>query len=154
VGQDGPEGRRAGGRRAYKQANLEKVRATQRAYYLANKERLDERQRAWRQENPERVKAYYVQKRPRARERKLERVYGLTAEDMMCMLAAQKNRCAVCGTPFALTKLNVDHCHRTGKVRGLLCGGCNRAAGQIGDDPERLRKLLAYVERHRRAIKV
>lgn len=61
------------------------------------------------------------------------------------MLLAQDGRCLICRGEFGQT-LPVDHCHRTGKVRGLLCHHCNRGIGLFGDDPERLRRAADYVE--------
>lgn len=56
--------------------------------------------------------------------------------------------CAVCGVreEKAQRQLSIDHCHETGKVRGVLCFACNTALGKLGDDPERIRALAAYVE--------
>ncbi len=61
-------------------------------------------------------------------------------------------RCAICGVPAAEADegvLEVDHCHDTGVVRGLLCGPCNRGIGNLGDSPELLRKATDYLARFR-----
>jgi hypothetical protein len=60
------------------------------------------------------------------------------------MLADQGHACLVCGDP---DPTDVDHCHATNRVRGILCGLCNRALGQAKDSPARLRALAAYLER-------
>lgn len=76
--------------------------------------------------------------------------YGLTVEQYDEMLAAQSGCCAICessnpkgraGSPY----FQVDHCHSTGRVRGLLCGPCNSGLGSFGDDPEVLMKAVAYL---------
>jgi hypothetical protein len=82
--------------------------------------------------------------RSRRRWRERLREYGLTVDDFDRMLVEQVGRCGACSAP--LVKVNVDHCHQTGAVRGLLCGGCNSAAGMAGDDPARLRQIAAYLE--------
>lgn len=77
------------------------------------------------------------------------RTYGLTSDAYDAMIAAQGGNCAACSRPLTPGKhSHVDHCHKTGKVRALLCQGCNVALGAIGDDPERLRLLAAYLEHH------
>ncbi|HJX42925.1 MAG TPA: endonuclease VII domain-containing protein, partial [Geodermatophilus sp.] len=76
----------------------------------------------------------------------LKRRYGITAEEADAMLAAQGGLCAICrGAPAA----HVDHDHQTGRVRQLLCFGCNGGLGQFRDDPAALRAAAGYVERHR-----
>jgi hypothetical protein len=59
-------------------------------------------------------------------------------------LRKQKLRCAIC-LGF-MKRANVDHCHETGKRRGLLCSGCNTAIGKLKDDPEVLRRAADYIE--------
>lgn len=90
--------------------------------------------------NPARVKQ-------NKRSSELMRVYGLTELDYQQLLDKQSGGCALCGEPCATGKnLAVDHCHTTGRIRGLLCLVCNTALGKLGDTPERLRVVLNYVE--------
>ncbi|MFD6419450.1 endonuclease VII domain-containing protein [Streptomyces sp. NPDC060194] len=73
----------------------------------------------------------------------LKRQYGLTEADRDALAEEQKGLCAICLTNFAV---HVDHCHDTGRVRGVLCFNCNSAIGKLGDDPDRLRRAAAYLE--------
>lgn len=58
--------------------------------------------------------------------------YGISLNEYQAILAFQQNRCALCGVDVARLPKRpcVDHCHRTGTVRGILCAGCNVALGQ------------------------
>ena len=75
--------------------------------------------------------------------------YGISPEEYNLLLAKQDGVCAICHTAeingFG-TRLAVDHCHETKKVRGILCGNCNRGLGFYGHEPERLRAAIAYLE--------
>lgn len=93
----------------------------------------------------------------RQRNQHLEMKYGITSEEYDKMLEAQGGCCAVCGTDKPtgegsfqrhLKNMAVDHCHETGRVRGLLCNKCNRGIGLLRDDPELLRKAADYLEVH------
>jgi hypothetical protein len=76
----------------------------------------------------------------------LKRNYSLTLEEFDDIVAAQGGGCAICGRQnFAGRYLAVDHNHDTGKVRGVLCDGCNRAIGQFQDDPDLLEKAAIYI---------
>lgn len=72
-------------------------------------------------------------------------VYGLTPEAYTEMLERQEGVCAVCRKPPGRRRLNVDHNHATGAVRGLLCPSCNRGIGLLGDDLDRLMDAVAYL---------
>lgn len=74
-----------------------------------------------------------------------KRIYGITSAEYDRMAAEQGGRCLVCETTPAARILVVDHCHRTGKVRGLLCDRCNRLLGVADDDIELLRKAIAFL---------
>jgi len=73
--------------------------------------------------------------------------YGLTPSNYRQMVENQQNKCKVCKTDGSLLKrrLYVDHCHITGKVRGLLCHSCNVALGAARDDISILRALIQYL---------
>jgi hypothetical protein len=83
----------------------------------------------------------------------LKRNYKVTLEWYRTTLAEQNNVCAICTKPETTQIRNktiamaVDHCHTTGKVRGLLCTQCNRALGLFGDDPAALQAAIGYLEK-------
>lgn len=85
-------------------------------------------------------------------DRYLNRTYGISLSDYERMLSAQHAHCAICGGEgFAMTehhklRLVVDHCHATGRVRGLLCHNCNRALGLLKDDVQSINNAIAYLE--------
>lgn len=88
---------------------------------------------------------------------KLKRVYGITVDDYYRMLENQGGGCAICGTrvpsqrarKYVTTEMFfVDHCHATGKVRGLLCGKCNRGLGYFEDNPSRLEMAASYLKEY------
>lgn len=74
--------------------------------------------------------------------------YGLSAEEYYKMFEDQDNKCAICERSFDEVQAFVDHDHKTGKVRGLLCTKCNTLLGMANDDPNLLRKAAKYLERN------
>lgn len=112
-------------------------------------------QRARREAAPEEVKAYNREKMRKYRKNPdknlvaLQRLYGLSVEQFRAMEAAQGNRCKMCKrTPEEAgdTRLCVDHCHATGKVRGLLCSPCNKLLGNAQDKIEILQAGIDYLK--------
>lgn len=90
---------------------------------------------------PEHYKALNLNNKRKASQKgyHILRRYGLTKEDFDRMLKEQGGGCAICGNPPTMktrqsSVLHVDHCHRTGKVRGLLCVRCNHLVGYIEHD--------------------
>ncbi|MDT0544856.1 endonuclease VII domain-containing protein [Streptomyces lonegramiae] len=73
----------------------------------------------------------------------LKRQYGITEAERDEMVASQMGLCVIC---LKAPAAHVDHCHKTGKVRGVLCFNCNSAIGKLGDDPDIGRRAVAYLE--------
>lgn len=122
-------------------ANPEKRRATERAYRQKNKRKIREQKKAWRKANPDKHNA--------ANKRwKINAMLKLC--DFDALLAQQNGKCAICRNASTGRKksgrLAIDHCHSTGKVRGLLCHRCNTMLGQSKDSPEILRAAALYLE--------
>lgn len=89
---------------------------------------------------------------------KLERVvkkYGMTIQDWKALYEAQGGNCAICSGPLSESPRGpqVDHCHDTDSVRGILCTPCNITLGQMKDDPVRLRAAADYLELHARHLR-
>jgi hypothetical protein len=68
--------------------------------------------------------------------------YSITSAQYYDMLYSHNECCHICGIK---TELHIDHCHATGKVRGLLCRGCNTGLGSFKDDKENLDKAIQYL---------
>jgi len=103
-------------------------------------------QRLWRSRNPDHGKQRYWNNRDSERERHLKRKYGVDFATYDRMLSAQGGLCLICGRPEPEDRmLDVDHDHKTGIVRGLLCTSCNRMIGHAHDSPERLRAAADYL---------
>lgn len=84
------------------------------------------------------------------RDDQLHRTYDLSTESYDALARAQGDRCAICGRHRSELKggaLEVDHCHSSGAVRGLLCGPCNRGIGNLGDSIEILARAIVYLQR-------
>lgn len=86
--------------------------------------------------------------RKEMRNRQLQADYGLTLEQYHMILTLQNNACAICGKTDEYRALCVDHDHKTGKVRGILCSSCNRALGYFHDRVDVLKKAMAYIEKN------
>ncbi|MFI9581798.1 endonuclease VII domain-containing protein [Streptomyces sp. NPDC052236] len=79
----------------------------------------------------------------RLQENYFKRKYGITMAERDEMISAQMGVCSIC---LAAPAVHVDHCHETGRVRGVLCFNCNSAIGVLGDDPDIIRRAIAYLE--------
>lgn len=117
---------------------------------------------AYKAKNPDKAKRSALKYRSKPevilheRGRYLKNKYGITFDDYENLFAAQGGVCAVCKRPETIVignhinNLAVDHDHRTGKIRGLLCFACNTAIGQLDENPDRMRTLAIYIEEHRK----
>lgn len=159
-------------RLAYRSRTPEENSEYMRKYYAENKEkwprRTREQQDRYNQtrrekyasdtEFRERIKTQAKSGCPRKkRDGRLRSTFGITVDDYERMHAEQRGLCAICGRPegsdkssrskTGIRRLHVDHCHATGRVRGLLCGACNFGIGSLGDSPDRLRAAAEYLQR-------
>ena len=118
-----------------------------------------EKVKAWRKKYPEKYRAvrraYYHKRMKRDpdvnRRKQIVRAYGITLEEYDEFLRKQGGGCAICGStkcPHGYS-MPVDHCHITGKVRGVLCDQCNKALGLLGDDVDLLMKAIRYLQKKR-----
>ena len=116
-------------------------------WHVENREKLKQQKRDW-----------YYQNKEKAREQQLksyrQRTYGVSQDEYMEMLEEQDYVCAICGKPECLVNpsgetrpLSIDHCHDTGKVRGLLCNRCNILLSRARDSVEILANAIEYLRR-------
>lgn len=95
----------------------------------------------WRQKNPERD-AHIIRRMK----------YGIEPEDFAALLRKQSGVCAICGQPETrilrekVCSLGVDHDHKTGKIRGLLCFRCNTVIGRVEENVGLLRQMIVYIK--------
>src|SRR5262245_31068034 len=123
-----------------------------RAYYQTHKQQIIKRTQAYgrahRQEINERNRAHYHahkhENKPKARRAYLKRCFGISPAEYDALLAKQNGACAICRRR-SKRRLCVDHCHVTGRIRGLLCYFCNLALGYLRDDQASLVAALAYL---------
>ena len=106
--------------------NPKKRSSIQERYYLKHKKSLKEKRKT--RENNDWDKT--IEKRKIYGRRSLLKKYGLTTKDFNHLLDKQGNRCSICKKIFSKI-INIDHCHKTGKTRGLLCTGCNVSLGHL-----------------------
>ncbi len=83
------------------------------------------------------------------KERDLKKKYNLSLLDYENMRLIQENKCKICTKE---KKLFVDHCHTTGKVRGLLCATCNVGLGSYLDNTELLKEAIKYLDKSREEV--
>lgn len=120
-----------------------------RLYYQNNKERLQPLYR-------ENYYKYRDKALKRSKIRRFERVYGITEIEVNELLKKQNYVCAICNKKETVKDrmgnvraLSVDHCHKTNKVRGILCRECNLGIGNFHDDIELLEKTIKYLKNNK-----
>lgn len=124
-----------------KEKNAEYQKEYNKEYRKKNLEKLNANNKKWREANKEQDALVMLRAR-------LKRKYNLSIEEYETLIESQNNSCKVCGTHAKNNikgKLYIDHCHTTGKVRGLLCMKCNSALGLLNDDKTLVQKLFDYL---------
>jgi len=114
-----------------------------RSWKALNRKQYKKQQQKWAKNNKEKVNNIannYYQKKLKFQQ------YGITKDQYDSLLKSQSNGCKICGNNNENNRaLAIDHCHKTGKIRGLLCGNCNRGLGQFKDNKELLSKAIKYL---------
>lgn len=160
--------------KAYRERNKEKERERSRkvaeARRNSNREAYNAYMREWTAKNKDRVNAarrdrlktdteYAKNVREKERKRyadnpekhkdiRLKSIYGISLKEYKDMYDSQDGKCAICGThkpSYGKGGLSVDHCHKTGKVRKLLCTPCNAALGKFKDNVQNLENAVKYL---------
>lgn len=122
---------------AWRDLNPEANERAKKKWRRANLEAVNAKGKAWKKANPEAMFVYRLRK------------YGLTPDAFAVLLESQGNRCAVCEGHFTEKQGPcIDHCHRSTKVRGLLCVRCNAGLGAFLERPEVLEAGARYLRRH------
>lgn len=88
-------------------------------------------------------------KRDQLRRKYLKEKYGLTPEQVLDMLKVQGFKCPICDLPIGPEldrDTQVEHCHKTKRIRGVVCLRCNLAIGWIQDNPDRAKRIIDYLE--------
>jgi hypothetical protein len=97
----------------------------------------------WRKLNPEKVRIYRA-KDPWTLKKRTRRL-GMTVEEFWNMYESQEGKCAICLQDIAAENSAIDHNHKTGKIRGILCKSCNRGIGLLKDSSEVLNRGSNYL---------
>ena len=128
-----------------------------------NKEHISEYQKQWRKQNTAAVAEYQQEYHAEYKSRddvqfkiwmrSLHKNYKITPSIFNEMWENQSGKCVICKQPMLprgrkKSAATVDHNHETGKVRGLLCRGCNQGIGLLKDDPEVLQSAFEYLMKH------
>jgi len=129
-----------------------------RDWQLRSKEKVAEIARNWYHRTPEN-RQYSIDKarnwqrnnsdndKDRKFRYNMQRLYGLSYERYREMAEFQNGVCAICGLP-PYRNLDIDHCHSTGKIRGLLCAPCNTVLGLLKENPTTAEKVAEYLRKH------
>ena len=139
--------------KAYYERNKDEVKARSAARYEANKEEIKAQMKE-RQQRPE-VKArraewsrnYRETNRKLLSDRKAANKFGIPLEQVQELRSI--THCEICGVELQHYQKGgacIDHCHTTGKVRGILCSSCNKALGHFYDNPATLQQAILYLE--------
>lgn len=143
----------------YRNSHKEKARAYGVIWRAANKVKITELNRAYSKENAikirKRVKAWTSKNPKRAFNNWLKSKYGITYLEYDKMVKAQRGVCKICSQKGKINRrLHIDHCHTTGRVRGLICYYCNLMLGLAKDNPNTLRNAAKYLENFSKKLNI
>lgn len=151
-------------RKAYYENNKEKLRARAAKWREDNKELLKTRAKSperkkqlraaverWKNNNIDRVKVahklYTEKNKDKIKNSRLLREYGITLEEFKRMRESI-TQCEICEWELSDKNCHIDHCHTSGKVRGLLCFNCNAALGMLKESELIMNRAIEYLKKH------
>ena len=138
--------------RRYYEKHTDRARSASASWARKNPHKGREKTKRYAEKYPERVREasrrYYRKHKDKRRARQLKKDYGISTAEWAVLYGLQAGRCAICGGVDNDRSLAVDHCHRSEKIRGLLCLVCNMTLGRFNDNPALLEKAAAYLRRH------
>lgn len=124
-----------------------------------NRDLINSRSRQDRLDNPDKYKKWYQDYKERGGDglddKKAASRLKMSIDQYYEMLQSQGNKCAICNREETrmykgkFTRLCVDHCHKTGKVRAMLCHSCNTGIGKMEDSIEILQSAIEYLRKHK-----
>jgi DNA repair exonuclease SbcCD ATPase subunit len=116
------------------QKHKEKINGDNRKYYREHKEESKKYQQEYNRKNKTKVQGW-----------RLTHLYNISLEEVDALLIKQQHRCPICKRSLKETLRCVDHDHKTGKTRGILCSKCNLGIGHFEDDPDLLESAVKYL---------
>lgn len=124
------------------QANKEYTKQRVKLHYESNKEECKKYAKEYYQENKEQVKLAGKIYRLRVR-------YGLSYDEYNALLEKTGGKCPICNVIFGKgnKRACVDHCHKTNKIRGIICSRCNKALGEFNDNSELITKAAEWLKK-------
>ena len=128
-------------RRKWRKENVERLRAKARREYANNPEK-----------HRKVAREYYRNNRQRELDRIRKNKYGIDGVGFRKIMKQQNNKCLICNEGMS-KNLSVDHDHKTGEIRGVICNSCNLAIGNAHSSPRILRALADYLEEFERSLK-
>lgn len=137
----------------WRNKNKEYLKEYNKKWYKNNKKRALKWAREYRIKNRKIIllknKKYREINKLKLSKQRISNRYNISIKEYEFLLKSQKNKCAICGISQnkCLKKLGVDHDHSTKKVRGLLCGNCNRALGLFKDSISSLEEAIKYLQK-------
>lgn len=115
--------------------------------YHFDRRRKDQRQARCKQCQNEEMLKRYKKDPDKKRDKNLKKLYGISLQDYNLLKESQNNRCKICERHEKefYHKLAVDHCHKTGRIRGLLCTNCNIGLGNFNHSVDLLNRAREYL---------
>lgn len=131
----------------YYQKNRNKILERSKKYYYEHKDKIKKKHRAYIKKTKERWREYQ-RNIPTEKKRIYLRTcrYGLSDNEFNKLLRKQQSKCAICKNTVELT---IDHCHKTNRVRGLLCQKCNSILGYANESISILKDAINYLQKER-----